>query len=165
MRFTHRLSALILAVGLALGLTACQSIPAKQKAVTSLSQVQNTLEVLQDAERRLCNPISFDADATKPILECVGPLAQTAQLTTAKHQTFAAGMAKAYNLQKRAAIALQAWNPGTPAPAELPGLQSQAQTLIDFLKALAIGADQKQLVAVAQTLLDEVAKVIAAVKS
>src|SRR6188768_723465 len=143
----------------------CSSLPAKQKAVTSLASVQNSLEVLQDAERRLCNPVSFDADATKPILECVGPLAATTQLTTAKHQEFASGMAKAYNLQKRAAIALQAWAPGTPAPAELPGLQAQAQTLIDFLKALAIGVDQKQLVAVAQTLLDEIQRVINAVKS
>ena len=44
----------------------CSSLPAKQKAVTSLASVQNSLEVLQDAERRLCNPVSFDADATKP---------------------------------------------------------------------------------------------------
>src|SRR6188768_3260212 len=142
----------------------CSSLPAKQKAVTSLASVQNSLEVLQDAERRLCNPVSFDADATKPILECVGPLAATTQLTTAKHQTFAAGMAKAYNLQKRAAIALQAWAPGAPAPVELSSLQTEAQSLVSFLKALAQNNDQKQLVAVGQALLDEIQKVISAVK-
>lgn len=143
----------------------CSSLPAKQRAVTSLASVQTQLEVLQDAERRLCNPVSFDADAMKPITACEGPMAQTVQLTTAKHQTFAAGMAKAYNIQKRAAIALQAWAPGAPAPVELSSLQTEAQSLIDFLRALASGEDQKRLVAVGQSLLDEVQKVIKAVKS
>lgn len=156
---------IILSLVLALGLTGCASVPAKQKAVTTLASVQDSLEVLQDAERRLCDPVSFDADATKPILACTGPLAATTQLTTAKHQQFAAGMAKAYNLQKRAAIALQAWAPGTPAPVELKSLQTEAQSLIDFLRALAGNEDQKKLVAVAQSLLDEIQKVMHAVKA
>ncbi len=158
-------SRIALVLILALTFTACASLPAKEKAVTSLASAQTSLEVMQDAERRACNPVSFDADALKPVTECTGPLSVALGLTTAKHQAFASGMAKAYNLQKRAAIALQAWKPGTPAPVELSGLQDQAQTLLDFLKALAVGADQKQLVAVAQTLLDEIQKVIHAVKS
>ncbi len=157
-------SRMLISLSLILSLTFCASVPAKQKAVTALSSVQTSLEVTQDAERRICNQASFDADSLKPILACEGPLSVTLGLTTAKHQTFAAGMAKAYNLQKRAAIALQAWAPGAPAPAELSSLQTEAQSLVSFLKALAQNDDQRRLVAVGQALLDEVQKVINAVK-
>jgi len=152
------------AFALVLGLAFCASVPAKQKAVTTLGNVQSQLEIVQDAERRTCNQVAFDADAAKPILACEGPLSTTLGLTTAKHQEFASAMAKAYSLQKRAAIALQAWSPGQPAPAELSGLQTQAQTVLDFLKALAVTDAQKQMIASGQALLSEVQKVIAAVK-
>ncbi len=154
-----------LSLVLALTVSACASVPAKQKAVTSLASVQTSLEVTQDAERRVCNQASFDADALKPITECTGPLSVALGLTTAKHQAFAAGMAKAYGLQVRAAIALRAWSPGTPAPVELSSLQTAAQSLVDFLRALAQNEDQKKLVAVGQSLLDEIQRVIHAVKN
>lgn len=159
LRITFALIAITLLVA-----TGCGSLPAKERAVTSLAATQSSLEVLQDAERRTCNPVAFDADATKPILTCEGALATTLQLTTAKHQAFASSMAKAYSLQRRAAIALQSWHPGQPAPAELVGLQSQAQDLLTFLNALAANENQKQLIAAGQALLTEIQKVIAAVK-
>jgi hypothetical protein len=143
---------------------ACASLPAKEKAVTSLATIQGQLELVQDTERRACNAASFDADAMKPITECAGPLSTTLQLTTAKHQQFASGMAKAFSLQRRAAIALQAWHPGQPAPAELVGLQSQASDLLTLLQALAQTADQKQMVASGQALLSEIQAILKALK-
>ena len=144
--------------------TGCASLPAKERATLSLQAVQGQLEVLQDAERRLCNPVAFDADPTKPITECAGPVSQTLGLTTEKHKTFAGHMATAYSAQRRLAIALQAWKVGQPTPPDLSTLEAQIRAALALARTLASNDSQKQLIETGEATLDEILKILNAVR-
>jgi hypothetical protein len=156
---------LLATISLVAIIVGCSSLPAKQVAVQSNRVAGQTIWALQDAERRLCNPASFDKDPLVPIRECVGPVAEAAKLTTENHRKFAAVLERAYTLRIRVDKALLSWQPGAPAPAELPGLRDAAAEALQLARALAQTPQQQQLVDLATTVVNEVQKIINVVRS
>lgn len=94
----------------------CGSIGLKQQAVITLNGSEAALEAAHDAERLVCSPTANQAAA---ITHCDGPLAVQLGLTDAKHQALARAFSVAFEAQAKAAIVLQAWRAGDPAPASV----------------------------------------------
>src|SRR5688500_11282862 len=124
------LTATLLGALLSLGISACASMGAKDRAIYTHQSTQTHLEVVQDTERRLCNPAAFEADPSAPILECTGPVAAGIGLTTEKHRAFAGHMRNAYAAQIRLGSILMLWKPGAPVPVELTTLESQVTSAL-----------------------------------
>lgn len=154
-----------LLVSLVVFATACSSLPAKQIAVQSNKLAGQSIWALQDTERRICNQASFDKDPLVPITECTGPLATAATLTTAKHQEFAKVLTRAYQLRIRVDFALLAWQPGQPAPTELPSLQQAADEALKLARALTQTNEQRELVTLADTVVTEVRNIVNALRN
>ncbi len=142
----------------------CQSVPAKQRAVLGNQAAGQTIWALQDAERRICNQVAFDANPTEPIKECTGPAAAAANLTTEKHQAFAKNLSQAYAIRIRLDNLLLQWQPGQPEPSELKGLSDQANSILAIIRSLAMTERQKELVSLAETLMAEINKVAATIR-
>lgn len=150
---------------LAVALVACASMPAKQVAVQSNKLAGQSIWALQDTERRICNQAAFDKDPLAPITECAGPLSTAAKLTTETHKQFASVLARAYQLRIRVDLALLAWQPGQPAPTELPSLQQAADEALKLARALAQTNEQKELVTLADTVVTEVRNIVNALRN
>jgi hypothetical protein len=125
-----KVSGIILALAIFSG--GCASLPAKQKAVVGLQTSELALEGAHDTERNLCSPT---ADKTQPITHCDGVAAATLQLTDARHQQLATLFSNAFDAQGRAAVALQAWQAGEPAPASLAEYRKVIQDTLDAVLA------------------------------
>src|SRR5688572_5694702 len=99
---------LVLTFLIALALSGCASLPLKERAVMTLDSSQQLLSQVQDTERHICNAVAFKTAPTMPIKECTGPLAAAAQLTTARHQSIAAALSRAFDAQIKASVVLRA---------------------------------------------------------
>jgi hypothetical protein len=161
-----RFTALILA----LALTGCASLPARQKAVQSTQAVDFALSTFQDAEWRLCNATAYQSfltagrSLTAAVTACAGPEAEAAALTTAKHQAINRQLAEAFGLQKKIVVLLQGWQQGQPPPADLNELMTRSQSFLDMVKTLATTDQQKKLISLGETVLVEVQKIVAAIQ-
>lgn len=142
----------------------CASLPAKQQSAEGHASVERSLALLQDGERRACNPQAFAKSPSSPVLACEGPLSQSLGLTTARHQEIAAVLAEAFLTQQRLGAAILLWQPGTATPTEISDFEKQVQAALRMLQALAPGEDQKRLISAAQAVIDELKRVVAAAR-
>lgn len=148
---------------LLLGATvSCASIPVKQRAVTTLQANETALGQAQDIERRLCDPAKAAITPLVPITACTGPTATSIGLTDARHQQFARALSTAFDLQIKAAAALQAWKAGDPAPATLLELKTDIDATLVVVRQLTTGANENVqiLLGKIQAALDSVAATI-----
>lgn len=116
---------------IALGLSACASLPLKQRAVVSLQASETALEASHNAERTLCSPT---ADPTKAITHCDGSTAAVIGLTDAVHQDLARKFAAAFDVQIVAATAVQTWRAGEPPPKSVADYHRDLTDLLAVIK-------------------------------
>lgn len=112
--------------------SAC-SLSLKQNTVAGLQATETALELSHDAERRLCAP---NADQTKGIAHCDGPLAAQIHLTDAVHLKAAALYSKAFDLQAKAARAAKAWRAGNPVPSDVASYQAALHDILNVLSGI-----------------------------
>lgn len=117
---------------LALTFTACASLPVKQKAVIGLQASETALEGAHNIERSLC----FVTPSTESGGHCTNPQAAAVKLSDATHQKLATIFAKAFAIEIKAAIALQAWQAGQPVPTDVAGYQAAIQDALVTAKQL-----------------------------
>lgn len=144
-----------------LALVACGA-NSKQVAVLANRAAGQQVWNIQDTERRICNQAAFDADPTEPILECAGPMAQASGLTTEKHREIAKHLSAVYAVRIRIDQALLTWQPGTPEPAGIDSMLTQANAALAVIRGLASTDEQRALVDAGEALVDEIRKIIAA---
>lgn len=113
---------LALALG-ALTLNGCASLPAKQKVSQAHQVAHQALVTIDEAERALCQPVPAATNT------CGNPAAAALGLTNAKHQDFSRKLAKAFDDDVKAGVAIVAWRAGDPVPADLATLFQDAQDL------------------------------------
>jgi hypothetical protein len=153
-----KLPMVLLACALAGMLSACASLPLKQKAVVGLQASEMALEASHDAERALCSPA---ADKTQPITHCDGAGAAAVGLTDALHRQLATQFAIAFDVEIKAANALKAWRSGDPPPSDLADYKLAVD---EILKLIAQTFPKTEPTVVkAQAAVDEAAKVAALV--
>ncbi len=140
---------------LMLGVTACASLPLKQKAVVSLQASETALEASHDAERLLCSPTSNQA---LPIKTCDGPTAASIGLTTAKHQELARIFSKAFDTEIKAATVLKAWRAGDPPPASVTEYQRDVNAVLILVSHMIPNAHS--VISKAQQAVDTAAAVV-----
>lgn len=109
-----RLLFLVLALGVA-----CASLPAKQVISGAHLAARGAVTALDDAETALCQP-----DATKKHCTAAGE-------SDAVHNDFSARIITFYQKDKAISQLIVAWQPGTPAPADLTSAVTMAE---NFLK-------------------------------
>lgn len=143
---------IIISLALALSLTACASISTKQRISTTHQAAHQALVAVDDAERALCQP---RPTATN---ECASPTAATLGLTDARHQAFSRALAKAYDSDAKAGVAILAWRAGDPVPADLTTLLQDAADIL----ATARSITDQPLLDRAMTLLARVQAVVGA---
>jgi len=156
-----RLSVLGLAFALAFVLSACASLPPKEKATRGLGITETILGQAQDIERQLCNP-ALAAQTPPPVItHCEGDLAAKVNLTDERHKSFAQALSNAFGLQIKAATALQAWRAGDPPPADLSGLQTNIQEALTVVRQLAPASPRVQdLIGRLQEIIDTIVTAI-----
>lgn len=143
-------------VVLAALVSACASLPVKQKAVVSLQASEMALEASHDAERALCSP---NADKTKPIQHCDGSIALKIGLTDAKHKEIAGLYVTAFDAQLKAATALKAWRAGDPYPTTVAEYQHGASDILILVAQ--VFPKSQATVTKAQQAVNEAAKIAA----
>ena len=131
-----RMIVLPLLMGLALTLSGCASLPAKEKAVESLQATEVALGAAQDAERALCNPTAAASAPTAPIVDCTGGASTAIGLTNARHQQIATALVKAFDAQAKAAVALRAWKAGDPVPTTVTDISTDAAAALAVVRQL-----------------------------
>ena len=146
----------ILLVALALSLTACASVPLKQRATLSVQSVEIGLGAIQDAERQLCDPVAAAVRPPVPIPRCQGPVAASIGLTTARHQAFARRLVTAFDLQLKTATALLAWRAGDPAPASLDELRTVLNEILNFIRELVAHKDVRSVTLQVQAVMNSI---------
>jgi len=112
-------------------------------------------------EAGICDPVKAKADPTAPILECAGPLAAAAKLTTERHREFSARMLKAFELHKDAVERLNTWKPGEPIPVNVSTLQTQVEAILALSQGLG-GSDAQALSNIVAQVLKQIADIRAA---
>lgn len=143
-------------LAIALTLTACASLPAKQQVSAKHQTVHQALVILDDAERALCQP------KPEPLSnECASPTAAAIGLTDAKHQDFSRKLAQAFTLDAKVGAAVIAWRAGDPVPADLSTLVRDAQDIA----AVANTITNNPLVDKAQTLIARLLQLVDAFKN
>lgn len=147
-----RLSALFVA----LSLTACASLPLKQKAVIGLQASETALEGAHDIERSLC----FVSPSTEQGGHCTNPQAATVKLSDATHQKLAGLFSQAFAAEIKAALILKAWKAGDPAPSDVMSYDADIQLILTTAKALDPSA--VSLIAQIQAAVDSSAAVLVA---
>lgn len=135
-------------------LAACASLPVKQKAVVGLQASEMALESAHDIERSLC----FVTPATESGGHCTNPLAAEFKLTDALHQHMAGLFSHAFTIQIKAAMALQAWRAGEPAPDGVAQYRQDVQDILGLAQSLT-GAGAQSFITKAQQAVDEAAKI------
>jgi hypothetical protein len=149
-----RLLSLVLCVSL---VSACASLPLKQKAVTSLQASEVALEAAHDLERGLC----FISPATESGGHCTSPVAASVGLTDERHQQLAALFAKAFEVEIKAATVLQAWQSGDPAPASIAEYQADITAILNVARQLLASTNAQHVIDKAQQAVDAAAVVAA----
>lgn len=144
---TGLVSVLVLAVTLA----GCASVPLKQQISRSHQVAHQALVAVDEAERALCAPIP----ATPNV--CGSAVAAALGLTDAKHQAISRTLARAFDHDAKAGVAVIAWRAGDPVPADLRTLLQDAQDVV----AVATTITDNALVTRAQALVARVAAVVA----
>ncbi len=122
----------VLALTLTVAVIGCGQISLKQKAVISLAASETALEAAHDAERLLCSPTSNQAAA---ITHCDSAQAAAVGLTDARHVTIAKAFSQAFIAQNKAAIALQVWRAGEPAPSSVDEYRTDIQQVLAVVSA------------------------------
>lgn len=152
----------LIVLGLVSVTLACASVPVKQKAVVTLQANETALGQAQDIERRLCDPAKAALAPPVAITACTGPTATAIGLTDARHQQFARALSTAFDLQIKAAAALQAWKSGEPPPATLLELKADIDATLLVVRQLTTGANENVqiLLGKIQAALDSVAATI-----
>lgn len=120
MRTMTKIGAAIVA---AILLTACASVPIKQRVSQAHQVAHQALVTLDDAERRLCQPVPAATNT------CGNPVAASLGLTNAKHQDFSRRLAAAFAADAKAGVAIVAWRAGDPVPTDLSTLFRDVQDL------------------------------------
>lgn len=137
-RRTHVYAVLVLLL-----VSACASMPVKQKAVLSLQSVQVALGAAQDLERAAYQQQTIPG------------------LTADRHKVISQAFVVAFDTQIKTAMVLQAWKAGDPVPTSLSQLHAAATDVLTLVSQLVTNASQKDLVARAQEALDHIAAVVA----
>lgn len=135
----------------ALVLSACASVPVKQKVSASHQTLRQAIVAVDDAERLLCAPKPAPLSH-----ECGNPVAATLGLTNEKHQALSRALARAYEYDVKTGAAIVAWRAGDPVPSEIGQLMTYAQEVLVTANTLSDAAfiDKAQvLVARAQALI------------
>ncbi len=137
---------------------ACASLPpAKDVAIVGLQASEVALGAAQDNERALC----FVSPQIESGPHCTNPIAAGAGLTDARHQSARDGFIAAFGVQKRAATALQLWQPGQPAPSDVASYQAALTQILNIAKVL--DPNGQAFLDKAQSAVDEAAKAATAV--
>lgn len=120
-----------LALGLAFALSACASVPVKQRAVTSLQASETALASAHDLEMGLCYAKPADLGS-----HCTAPAAAAAGLTDQRHVALEHAFELAFDAESKAALVLLTWKAGDPPPATLSEYQSIIQTILTLAQQL-----------------------------
>lgn len=112
---------------------ACANLPLKQRAVVSLAASEMALETAHNTERSICSPTS---DQSKAITHCDGPQAATFGLTDARHKDLALAFSRAFAAESLAAMTLQRWKAGDPAPTTLVEYQRLVNDILNTILAI-----------------------------
>jgi hypothetical protein len=145
-------SALVAIIALGLTLSACASVPAKARVSQTHQVAHESLVAVDEAERALCQP------APAAVNTCSNPVAVSLGLTNEKHQAFSRALAKAFDDDAKAGVAVIAWRAGDPVPADLTALLKDAQDIV----SVAGTVTNTSVVGKAQTLLVRVQAAVAA---
>jgi hypothetical protein len=140
------------------GLTACASVPVKQKATQTLTTAETLLGQAQDTERALC---SLTQNPAEPITHCDNPVANLVGLTDATHQQIARAFFVAFNDQSKAATALLAWQAGQPVPTSLTQLVADVTATLSVVKSLSSNGPVNQTISTLQAVLSNLGTIIA----
>lgn len=120
----HRVAVIVAAV---IVLSACASVPLKQKATLGLQAAHTAVGTAQDTERALY-------------------AAKTAGLTPEKHGQIAKLFEVYFGAEEKVAVALLAWRAGDPTPADLPTAMRALRDALNLAGQLTAGADRQSLV-------------------
>lgn len=142
---------------LCLALSACASLPLKQKAVIGLQASETALEGAHDIERSLC----FVSPSTEQGGHCTNPQAAAVRLSDATHQHLATLFSAAFAAEIKGAVALKGWQAGAPAPTDVLGYQQDIQAALALAKS-ELGANAQPFIDKIQQAVDSAAAVLVA---
>ncbi len=135
-----RLRTLAFVLIASIAFSSCASLKPKQTAVKLSVAVEQSLGVLQDAVRHLCNP---SVPAMTPIRECTAESAALG-LSTAKFRELSTAEGKAFDfIANTLGPSLSLWQPGQPAPKTFTELSALVKAVIDIAKTV-VTAPQAQ---------------------
>lgn len=153
-QFSRRLMPISVLVAVAIGFSACASLPAKTQVFNVHQGVHTALVAVDQTEAAVCQP-----DAVNPNT-CDSKL-----ISDAVHQAISAKIADAYRLDAKVSQAIQDWKPGDPVPAQIPALLADAQAIVASLGQAVGSSGLASLSAKSNSFVDEVAKFIAAIQA
>jgi hypothetical protein len=133
----------------------CASLPpARDQAIQGLQTSEVALSAAYTAERALC----FVQPQVESGPHCTNPSATVVGLTDKRHQDAGDYAIAAFQAQKKAALALQLWQPGQVVPTDVATYQSSIQNLLSVAQTLAPGANE--FLSKAQSAVLELTKVL-----
>lgn len=154
---------LVLAIVLAsLSMTACASMPAKQKAAISLQAIETGLGSAQDFERANYTAMGETVVASASLRKyCpASALGQSLPANATVHQVVSCLFVQAFASQAASSKALQTWQAGTAPPTVLGELRGEVDTLFAVVKGFSANTNQQQLLTLAQNTVDSVLSVV-----
>lgn len=117
-------------IALAIAISACASLPIKQRVSQTHQAAHQALVLVDDAERTLCQPAPAAPNT------CSNPAAATIGLTDAKHQALSRQLAEAYAVDAKVGAAVIAWRAGDPVPSDLQTLLTYATQILSTANTL-----------------------------
>lgn len=143
------------AVMLAASVTACASLPVKERGVKSSQAAEIALGAADDFERAAF--LAGSIPQLSAMTTCSPALAPAPPACTV-HQKVSVLLAKAFNAQHRAGVLIQKWRAGEPPPSDLIVAAADLQDAIAAIGEATSGTRAGDLVAKIQAVLDEVSQ-------